>query len=225
MELATAVENGFTTPPALPFHLLVATVSWLAVFQIHRAAAMDPHNPRAVAGNLACSVKATAILFAALATGFTTPTETGRDIAAFLGMFALAHTAAVPFVSRDRFTPDEVPSRLQRHLFGLRISMAGGLMLKVAVILLAFALPDSLGLYVVYPVIAVGGCLVLGKVFLAALLSEGRVPTPNSIWAFLAYAYGSATVVVVLEANGVVVDPANWMGWSGFLIGAVFARP
>lgn len=216
----------------LPFMVFVA-LAWLSVFHIHRAAGVDPHNPEAIGGRVFGAVKATLVLVAALATAGPHEGELAADIATFLGMFALAQTVSVPFVSGGKLTEKEKQTALQGLLFGLQQSIGGGLLLKAVVVLLAFLLPDSCGLYVVVPVIAGGTILLSGKLFLAVLMRhlQETQPAPseplgirNPIRMALAYMFGCGFVLAVLEHNTVAIDPANWMGWTGFLVGAVFGR-
>ena len=220
----------------------MAVGAWISVFYIQKAAAMDPHNPWAITCNVVSALKVTLVLVAALATAGASKGHPSPDIAGFLGMFALAQTVSVPFVSGSRITIREEPDRLSRILIGIRESIADGIILKVAVVLFALLMPDSIGLYVVVPVILSGSLLVSGKVFLAAALRERLLlrhslrqdaepppdeplRTPNAILAVLAYIFGCIFVLVVIQKNGVVIDPANWMGWTGFLVGAVFSQP
>ena len=220
-------------PPIFP-NLPIATIAWISLFYIHRAGSFDPHNPQAIAGRTKCAIKASVILLATVGTAYTTPTEVGRDFATFLGMFALAHTVAVPFVSPGRYTKAEVPNSFERYVLGYKTSIAGGLILKVAAVVLALILPDAWGLYgAITPVIVVGACLLCGKVFLGAVLraqreiqtgqDQSHSGSPNTIYAFIAYAWGSNFVVYLLHQNEVTVDATSWMGWSGFLLGTVLA--
>ena len=218
----------------------ILSAAWFSVFHIHRAAGVDPHNPAVIGGKFASTLKATFVVTAALATGALNEGEQAAGIAGFLGMFALANTVSVPFVSGSALTAEEEPGAFQRWLFGLRQSIGGGLILKLVVVFLAFLFPDSYGLYVVVPVIALGTIMVEGKLFQAVVMREARgdethrqetrsapsepVEIPNVIKMAIAYMFGCGLVLAILQQNEVVIDPANWMGWTGFLVGAAFGR-
>ncbi len=226
--------------PSLTFGATAVAI-WFSVFYIHKAAAMDPHNPWAIAGNLTSALKATLVVVATLATAAVGDNHIAAPTGSFLGMFALAQTVSVPFVTGSKFTEREEPDHITRIFLGVRDGIAGGIILKVIVVLLALAMPDSVGLYVVLPVIFLGTVLTLGKVFLAAVQRDQSSPqrshrrkaappstrpakTPNIIIAAIAYVFGCTLVLNFIQENGVAIDPANWMGWSGFLIGVILNR-
>jgi hypothetical protein len=200
-----------------------------------RLTAIDPHNLAATPSGRASLVKG--VLAAVALILIPGAKENEPAWLPFLSMFVLALLVAPAFTAPERLREDEEASNAKRWLEATKSSVASAVLMKGLSLVLAFLTSWMLGAWWFGLVILVGAVLLWSKGMLALVMiqaDEGEFKSAEAAEREAALGFWSKVVArgevsYVVSSVGCAalvfsttdIQPANWTGWTGLILGAL----